>query len=174
MARSLDRAPAGPSAPVRALRKSRLIDTWYGFERGDDGRLAFVFTWEPTAAGAALRSRPQVVVLKVSTVQGASLFEREVHAVAPPGQNGVQDDRALVAVRTGRMQLDLSMRAADGSVLDTGAQDVDVPVIRGAGPVLLQPQIVRARTVRDFRTLADSARRGAVAGPRRSAEASAC
>ena len=39
-------APPGPAAPVRALHRSRLIDTWYGFERDDDGRLAFVFTWE--------------------------------------------------------------------------------------------------------------------------------
>ena len=146
-----DKSPA-PVAPVRALHKSRLIDTWYGFERGDDGRLSLVFTWEPSAAGAALRSRPQVVALKVSTVQGASLFDREVRAIAPPGE-GVREDRALFAVPAGRMQLDLSIRAADGSVLDTGAQDIDVPVVRGTGPVLLQPQFVRARTVRDFRAL---------------------
>ena len=47
-----------------------------------------------------------------------------------------------------------------------------MPAIRGAGPVLLQPQIVRAKTARDFRTLG-SARRGTVAGPDGSAEASA-
>ena len=147
-------APPGPSAPVRALRRSRLIDTWYGFERGDDGRLEFVFTWEPTPAGTALRSQPRVVVLKASTPQGTALFERELHAVATPGRGGA-DNRALFAVPTGRMQLDMSVRGADGTVLDTGAQDVEVPAIRGAGPVLLQPQIVRARTVRDFRTLSD-------------------
>jgi hypothetical protein len=147
-----DKAPVVPPGPVRTLRRSRLIDTWYGFERGADGRLSFVFTWEPTSAGAALRSRPQVVLLKVSTPQGASLFEREVHAIQPPGENAAED-RALFAVSPGRMQLDLSVRAADGSVIDTGAQDIDVPVVRGAGPVILQPQLVRARTVRDFRTL---------------------
>ena len=43
-----DKTPAAPPAPVRALKRSRLIDTWYGFERGDDGRLSLVFTWEPT------------------------------------------------------------------------------------------------------------------------------
>jgi VWFA-related protein len=150
----LDRvsAPAAPTGPVRTLRRSRLIDTWYGFERRDDGRLAFVFTWEPTSAGTGQRSQPRVVLLKASTPQGTTLFEQEVQAIAPPGQSGAED-RALFAVPTGRMQLDLSVRAADGSVIDTGAQDVDVPTFRGAGPVLLQTQIVRARTVRDFRTL---------------------
>ena len=81
-----------------------MIDTWYGFERGDDGRLEFMFTWEPTSAGTALRSQPRVVVLKASTPQGTPLFERELQAVAPPGQGGV--DRALFAVPTGRVQLD--------------------------------------------------------------------
>jgi VWFA-related protein len=150
----LDRAsaPSTPTAPARTLRRSRLIDTWYGFERTSDGRLEFVFTWEPSTAGAALKAQPHVVTLKASTTQGATLFEREVQAVALPGRGGA--DRALFAVTPGRMQLDMSVRAVDGSVIDTGAQDVDVPATRGAGPVLLQAQIVRARTARDFRTLA--------------------
>jgi VWFA-related protein len=151
----LDRvsAPAAPAGPVRTIRRSRLIDTWYGFERGDDGRLDFLFTWEPTSVGGALRSQPHSVLLKVSTPQGATLFEREVRAIMPPGQDDPAD-RAFFAVSPGRVQLDLSVRAADGSVIDTSAQDIDVPAVRGAGPVLLQPQVVRARTARDFRALA--------------------
>jgi VWFA-related protein len=147
-----DTTPAAPSAPVRALKRSRLIDTWYGFVRGEDGRLALVFTWEPSAIGGALQSRPQVVELKVSTVQGASLFEREVTPVSDQNHDPTSE-RALVAVPPGRLQLDLSIKSADGAVLDAGAQDVDVPITRGNGPVLLQPQVVRARTVREFRTL---------------------
>ncbi len=147
-----DKMPAAPAAPVRALRRSRLIETWYGFERGADGQMALVFTWEPTAIGSALRSRPQVVELKVSTTQGASLLEREVRPSS--GANGeTSTDRALVPVPAGRLQIDLRIRAADGAVIDTSAQDLDVPITRGNGPVLLQPQLVRARTVREFRAL---------------------
>jgi len=147
-----DRTPGAPSAPVRALKRSRLIDTWYGFVRGDDGKMALVFSWEPSAAGSALRSRPQVVDLKVSTSQGTSILEREV---TPASDQNAEPSRGrvLVPVPPGRLQLDFSIRSADGAVLDAGAQDVDVPVTRGNGPVLLQPQIVRARTVREFRTL---------------------
>ena len=134
-----------------------MIDTWYGFERGDDGRLQFMFTWEPNAAGAALRSRPQVVMLKVSTPQGAHAVRARDprHRAARRGRH--RGSRARSPCRPGRMQLDLSVRGADGSVIDTGAQDIDVPVVRGAGPVLLQPQLVRARTARDFRTLSAQA-----------------
>ncbi|MEO7275461.1 MAG: VWA domain-containing protein, partial [Vicinamibacterales bacterium] len=142
---------AAPAAPVRALKRSRLIETWYGFERGADGTMALMFTWEPTAIGNGLRSRPQVVELKVSTTQGTSLFEREV--TASSGPNDDTTDRALVPVPAGRLQIDLRIRGADGVVIDTGAQDVEVPITRGSGPVLLQPQIVRARTVREFRAL---------------------
>jgi VWFA-related protein len=147
-----DKTPPGPPKPVRALRRSRLIDTWYGFERGDNGRLTLVLTWESTPVGAALRARPQAVLVKVSTTQGSQLFEQEIRPIALPG-DGSSTDRALVEVPAGRMQVDLSIRAADGSVLDTSAIDIDTPSVRGAGPVILQPQIVRARTARDFRTL---------------------
>jgi hypothetical protein len=95
-------------------------------------------------------------MLKGSTPDGSTLFEHELQAVGPQRQGA---DRSLVSVPAGRMQLDLSVRAADGSVLDGGSQDVDVPAIRGGGPVLLQPQLLRARTARDFRallTLADA------------------
>ena len=92
--------------------------------------------------------------LKARHLRARRSWSVNSQAVGPPGRGGA-DDRALFAVPTGRMQLDMSVRAADGSVLDTGAQDMEVPAIRGAGPVLLQPQMLRARTVRDFRTLVD-------------------
>ena len=49
----LDRAssPTTPAAPVRALRRSRFIDTWIGWERRDDGKIDFLFTWQTNALG---------------------------------------------------------------------------------------------------------------------------
>jgi VWFA-related protein len=149
----LDRvALPDPALPVRSLHRSRLIDTWYGIERDADGRLQFLFTWEATAAGAALRARPHDVLLKVTTTEGTTLFDRQVSAIAQAGTNA-PDDRAMVQVGPGRVQLDFTVRAADGTVIDSGAQDVDVPTVRGVGPILLQPQFVRTRSARDFRTL---------------------
>jgi VWFA-related protein len=151
-----DPAPAAPGKPARTLRRSRLVDTWYGFQPGEDGRLALLFTWEPTTLGSSLKARPEVVLLKVSTPDGSTLLEHELQAVGRAGQQGLAD-RSLVGVPAGRMQLDLSVRAGDGTVIDAAAQDIDVPAARGAGPVLLQPQLLRARTARDFRALASLA-----------------
>jgi VWFA-related protein len=147
-----DSGPVGTPRPTRTLRRSRLIETWYGFEPGEGGGLQLVFTWEPSAAGSALRVRPHVVMLKASTPDGSTVVEQEVQAAGPQRRSGLAE-RSLFAVSPGRMHLDLSVRAADGSVLDASAQDVDVPAIRGVGPVLLQPQLLRARTARDFRAL---------------------
>lgn len=143
----------GPAVPTRTLRRSGLISTWFGFDRDSDGQLRFLMTWEPTAAGAKLRSQPHDVLLKVSTPQGDTLFEREIRSIAAAGV-APANDRALFPVGAARMQLDFSIRTADGAVIDTAAQDIDVPIVRGAGPVLLQPQLVRARTVREFEALA--------------------
>jgi VWFA-related protein len=143
----------GPAVPTRTLRRSGLISTWFGFDRDPDGQLRFLMTWEPTAAGAKLRAQPHDVLLKVSTPQGDTLFEREIRPIAAAGV-APADDRALFPVGAGRMQLDFSIRTADGAVIDTAAQDIDVPIVRGAGPVLLQPQLVRARTLREFEALA--------------------
>jgi hypothetical protein len=149
-------SPLASSGPPRVLRKSRLIDTWYGFEPRTDGRLDFVFTWEESPSGAALRSQPHSVLLKVSTPDGETLLEQDVEAVPAPGQDA-RGDRVLLPVAPGRVQLDMSIRSIDGAVLDTSAIDVQVPAPRGDGPVLLQPQIVRARTARDFRVLSATA-----------------
>ena len=142
-----------PVAPTRALRRSRLIDVWYGFERGPDGRLQVVVTWEPSMAVPRAQSRPAAVGLKASTPDGAALFDADVAPVDPAGDESGTRDRAVFPVSAGRVELDLTIRSGDGATIETAAQDLDVPVFRGAGPVLLPPQLLRARTAREFRTL---------------------
>jgi hypothetical protein len=46
----------------------------------------------------------------------------------------------------------------EGKSLDTDARDVDVPDLKSTrgGPVLLAPELVRARTLRDFRSASDN------------------
>jgi VWFA-related protein len=145
-------APPTPIVSTRALRRSRFVDTWIGFQRQDDGKFDFLFTWEPNALGAALRSRPKQVLLKVSTPDGNTLFEQPIQAIGLPGEPS-SGDRALVPVASGRLQIDLSILAADGTQVESAAQDIEVPAPRGTIPIVLQPQFVRTRTAREFRSL---------------------
>ena len=142
-----------PALPTRAVRRSRLVDLWSGFERDSDGRLQLVLSWEPTPLGMTSKLRPTEVSVKASGPDGTALFDGGLGPVDPdspvPGT-----DRVAIPVTTGRVQLDLIVKGGDGATIETAAQDLDVPVARGNGPVLLAPQIVRARTVREFKELA--------------------
>lgn len=155
----LDRAtrPA-PAVPIRGLRRSPLIETWAGLVRDSDGGMRLVFTWEPRPrrlGGNARAPQPQRVSLTAKTTGGDLIFEGELLPV--PSGAGSTADRARFAVPPGRIQLDLKIFSGDGSLIDTGAQDFDVAVGKGPQPVILAPQIIRAWTARDFRTLSEDA-----------------
>jgi VWFA-related protein len=155
-------APPAPSRPPRVLKRSPLIDTWIGFERGSDGRMRLVFTWDSaTTPSATRRPPPHTVVLKATTPADTPIVESEVEAVRAAPEPGESRDRLAFEVPAGRIQIDLTILGADGSTLDTAARDIDVPAARGTTPVILPVQIVRARTARDFRMIVG----GAVTAP---------
>jgi hypothetical protein len=83
---------------------------------------------------------------------GAEIFNGQVAAVQ--ASSGAQADSARFEVPKGRVELDLSILDMTGKVLDVERRDVDVPDLRSQkrGPVLLFPEVLRARTLRDFRT----------------------
>ena len=147
--------------PTRELRRSPLIESWFGQTVEPDGRRRIIFTWTPAAARAPARgrpvSRPDVVALKVTTLSGAVLFEGEVAAARPGGTSGVRPHSAVFQATPGRLQFDLTILQADGTKLDAGALDFDVPTVRGATPVILPPQVLSAASAREFRDISADA-----------------
>ena len=110
-----------------------------------------VITWEPRSRGV---SAPQVVAVKARTTDGDG-------AVRRPARAGrlrfvVPSDSARFDVPTGRVEIDMTIYDGEGKTIDTDARDFDVPDLRSQkrGPVLLAPEVVRARTLRDFQTAA--------------------
>ena len=146
--------PASSYAPAisrRPLRKSNAIDTWVGLVRNQGSRTRMVITWEPRLRGA---SAPQVVALKARTLAGSTVFEGRLGRVGSGGS--VPPDSARFEVPIGRVEIDMSIFDAEGKLIDTDARDFDVPDLgaQRRGPVLLSPEVVRSRTLRDFRTAA--------------------
>lgn len=143
--------------PTRALRRSPLIESWFGQTVEPDGRRRIIFTWTPAGAPAPSRgkpaSRPDVVALKVTTPSGSVLFEGEVAPARPGGASGVRPHRAVFQTSPGRLQFDLTILQADGSKLDAGALDFEVSNVRGATPVILPPQLLSAGSAREFRDI---------------------
>jgi len=141
--------------PLRAVRRSPLIDSWFGSTVEADGRRRAIFTWSPVPPSPVAKkmAKPEIVALKVSTPSGRVLFEGEI---SPVGVTSVASPHAVSAafdVPVGRLQFDFTVLAADGSKLDTGAQDFDVPEMRSGPPVILAPQLFRAASAREFREL---------------------
>jgi hypothetical protein len=141
---------------MRALRRSPFIDSWFGLTVEPDGRRRIIFTWTPTSTPPT-RSRPVVrpaiVALKVTTPTGAVLFEGEVAPARPGTSSSARPNSAVFEALPGRLQFDLTVLQADGSKLDVGALDFDVPTVRGANPVILPPQMFRAASAREFRDI---------------------
>ena len=135
----------------RPLRRSGAIDAWIGLLRDTDGRARMIITWEPHGRGL---SAPQVVALRARTIAGVTLFDGRLGRVG--SGSTVPSDSARFQVPTGRVEIDMTIYDAEGKTLDTDARDFDVPDLRQQkrGPVLLAPEVVRARTLRDFQSAA--------------------
>ena len=147
--RALMATASVPPISRRALHRSSIIDTWIGLASDAAGQARMVISWEPRP-GTALP--PRVVAIKARTAAGAELFTGRV----APVQAGTRTeaDSARFDVPTGRVELDMSILDMQGKVLDTEVRDFEVPNLQSQkrGPVLLFPELVRARTLRDFQT----------------------
>jgi VWFA-related protein len=142
-------AATAPALSRRALHRSTAIDAWVGIARDGEGRARMVVTWEPRTRGI---NAPAIVAVTARTPKGAVLFDGRIARVG--GDSVVPADSARFEVPAGRVELDMAIFDGQGKSLDTDTRDVDVPDMRSAarGPVLLSPEVVRARTLRDFRS----------------------
>jgi VWFA-related protein len=145
--------------PMRAIRRSPLIDSWIGTSVSANGQRQVMFTWVPvsgvTKTGKPL-ARADVVSLKVTTPGGAVLFEGDVAPARGSGVTSQRSDMARFEASAGRLQLDMVVLQADGTKLDVGSQDFDLQEFRKGNPIILQPQLFRATSAREFRDMSTS------------------
>jgi VWFA-related protein len=142
-----------PAISRRALRRSPAIDAWVGIARDAEGRARMVISWEPRARGI---SGPAVVAVQARTAAGKVLFDGRLARVG--SDSIVPPDSARFEAPPGRVEVDLNIYDAEGKSIDIDARDVDVPDLNSTkrGPVLLSPEVVRARTLRDFRSATEN------------------
>jgi VWFA-related protein len=145
VANSIARFPSPMSS--RPLRRSNIIDTWVGLLPGATGKARMVISWEPRVKGM---SAPEVVAVRAKTTTGTVLFDGRIGRVG--SESTLPPDSARFEVPIGRVEIDMSIYDVEGKVIDTDARDFDVPDLRAQkrGPVLMAPEVVRARTLRDF------------------------
>jgi len=138
---------------TRPLRRSNIIDTWVGLLPDASGRTRMIITWERRARGI---SGPEVIALKATTTTGTVLFDGRLGHVGSDA--ALPPDSARFEVPVGRVEIDMAIYDMEGKVIDTDVRDFDVPNLgsQTRGPVLLAPEVVRARTLRDFNSAASN------------------
>jgi hypothetical protein len=165
--------PGPPPAVSKALSaiveppRGRVIRTWVGTTRGENGRTRVTFVWEPVppAPGAEPSDRPTRVSLIAAGADGQAYFRGRVPDVAvaaskpAPNQltSGSQTSgpsRVVFDAAPGKLQLRMSVEGSRAQVLDTDVRDVDIPDLTGPQVILTVPAVYSARTARDFRMVA--------------------
>ena len=141
-----------PGTTTRVLRRSSLIYSWQGVTPVDAGRSRVTLTWEPAPArpGTQQPRRAATIVLKAATLDGTVLFDG---AIAPATETLTIEipNRATFEAPGGQVLVDMRILDAKGVVLDTDSRDVTVPNPRKDRPTVFAPEVVRARSAREFR-----------------------
>jgi hypothetical protein len=164
-------APPKPGAPkpiedalnaVASSVRARIVRTWIGTERGENGKTRVTFAWEPVPKlpGEPARSseEPARVAVIAAGQQGDPYFRGRVPdaASSPTTQTGAASGagaRVTFDVPPGKMQLRLSVEGAGAEVLDSETRDITIPDLTTPQTSLSTPVILRARTPREMQQL---------------------
>jgi VWFA-related protein len=140
----VDTALASISAPAAA---HNVITTWIGTSRGAEGKTKVTLVWEPAARvrNAASEAPARVMVTAVGP-DGSPYF-----------RGPVSDRLVSFDANPGKMQLRLSVEGAASQVLDMDAREIAVPDLTGTDTLIGTPQLLRARTARDFQQIKSNA-----------------
>ena len=148
-------------------KSARLVRTWIGTTRGQNGKTKVTFVWEPTPKSPGDRpssagDQPARVLVTAVGPDGAPYFRGRVPdaASAPPASDaagaapGVRGpSRVTFEVNPGKIQLRLSVEGAASQVLDQEVRDVTIPDLTSAQVVVGTPEVFRARVLKEFQQL---------------------
>lgn len=148
-------------ATLAVPTRMRVIRTWVGAERGENGKTRMTLVWEANRSpGAPARDTEQPARVAVTAVgsDGSPLFRGRVPTTVPsPAPAGtaaaVPGAKLTFEAPPGPMQLRLSVEGADSQVLDAESRELTVPDLGAATTIFGTPVVYRGRTVRDVQLL---------------------
>jgi VWFA-related protein len=163
-----------------SVQAGKYVRTWIGTERGENGKTRVTLIWEPLPApGASVRrEQPGRVSLLAATAKGDLVFRGRSPdaALASAGPAPAPNDTGAVAGRSpsaaaatapqrlvfdappGKIELRMTVEAAgSGGTLDSEIRDITVPDFTAPQVALSTPRVYRARTAREFQTVASDA-----------------
>ena len=161
--KAVDTALSALAAPRRGRR---LVRTWIGAAKGENGRTRVTFLWEPEPAAGGGGDEPARVLLTAMSDNGGPSYRGRVpesegsagrgtgrrDAPAEPGDASVQFEAA-----PGPLQLSLAVEDAAGDVIERDRRTVEIPDFTGTDLVLSTPSFVRARNEMEWKAVVDDA-----------------
>ena len=174
-------APAAPEPPKefetalasitpRPAAQASSIRTWIGTARGENGKTRVTFVWEPAPPPPGVR-RDEAARVSVTAMapDGSAYFRGRVPDVtvasAAPQAAGTAGGGApargpaqvVFEAPPGPMQLRYSVENANAGVIDTDVREIAVPDLTAPQVQLSTPNVLRARTVKEFREISADA-----------------
>jgi VWFA-related protein len=143
-----------------SVQSGKFVRTWIGTERGDSGKTRVTLTWEPLTPppGSVRREQAGRVSLLAANASGQLVFRGATPEQAAPSVTGSGARRLTFDVAPGRLELRLTVQdASSGGTLDQETKTIDVPDLTAPQAAITTPRVFRARTVREFQTLAADA-----------------
>ncbi len=148
--------PKVPAPVEPAPHASTLIRPWFGMSRGEGGKTRVTFVWEPAAhvPGERVRHSAARLVLTALAGDGTVLFEGPVGPTGPAAIDGpgTTPARAMFDVAPGRLRLRMAIQDVAAQEIDRDVREMSIRDLRGA-VAIGTPEVLRARTAREFRTL---------------------
>jgi len=132
-------------AAVNRPGRASVVRTWIGTSRGENGKTRVTFVWEPLPK--QLGEKPG----SRETPAGVNLT-----AVAPDGSpyfRGAVPSRITFDANPGKVQIRMSVTGAASQVLDSETREITVPDLTSPQTTIGTPEVLRARTPREFQQL---------------------
>ncbi len=132
-------------AAVNRPGRASVVRTWIGTSRGENGKTRVTFVWEPLPK--QLGEKPG----SRETPAGVN-----VTAVAPDGSpyfRGAVPSRITFDANPGKVQIRMSVTGAASQVLDSETREITVPDLTSPQTTIGTPEVLRARTPREFQQL---------------------
>jgi VWFA-related protein len=160
-ARATTPRPTVAPAVTRALStiaepsRGRVVRTWVGTSRGENGQTRVTFVWEPIPPQPGVRrDNATSISLIAASPDGQTVFTGDIPDAAAgngsPGGAGVR--QASFDAPPGRLQLRMGVNGPGGP-LDNDDREMMVPDLTAGDVALATPRVYVARTARDLQLI---------------------